>query len=162
MLPLTMGLAGWGWRTQQRPPPPGGYERGRGSKPRVYVVDDERDLTVLYRLCLEEAGYEVRAFHDRANALQAFLADDPRPGLLITDYLGYPISAEELMSECRKAQPGLKILMASGYPENCLSFADVEPDLYLQKPFSIERFMTEVRSLTGPPRPERTDSLQDL
>jgi DNA-binding NtrC family response regulator len=162
MLPLMMGVAGWDWRTQQRPPPPGGYERRRGSKHRVYVVDDERDLTDLYCLCLEEAGYEVRVFHDRAEALQAFLADDPRPRLLITDYLGYPISAEELMSECRRAQPGLKILMASGCVEGCLAFAGVEPDRYLQKPFTLERFITEVRSLTGPPRPERTDSLQEL
>lgn len=162
MLPLLMGVAGWGWRTQQLPPPPDGCERRRGSKPLVYVVDDERDLTVIYRFCLEEAGYEVRIFHDRAKALQAFLTADPRPGLLITDYLGYPISAEELMRECRRAQPGLKVLMASGYVEGCLAFAGVEPDRYLQKPFSLERFITEVMSLTGPPRPEGSDSLQDL
>jgi CheY-like chemotaxis protein len=135
----------------------------RQGRPRrlVYVVDDTVELTALYRLLLEDAGYAVRTFTDRADALCAFLADDPRPVLLITDYVGYPISAEALMAECRRAQPGLRILMVSGCVESSLCFTRTRPDRYLQKPFAIEHFLAAVRSLTGSPSRGAASSLQD-
>jgi len=100
---------------------------------------------------LEEAGYEVRTFNDREEALRVFLAEKRRPSLLITDYVGYPISAERLMEECRRAEPGLKILMATGCPEGVLRNVGVKPDRFLQKPFGIGKFVAEVRALTGLP-----------
>ena len=132
----------------------------RRSERLVFVVDDCQELTGLYRACLELAGFEVRTFSDRAQALQAFLAANPRPALLITDYDAYPFSAEELMVECRRAQPDLKILMASGYPECCLNFSGVRPDSFLPKPFGLDQLVAEVRALTGAvPTPTR-DFLQ--
>ena len=104
----------------------------------------------------------MRTFNNRAEALQAFLASDPRPGLLITDYVGYPISAERLMAECRQTQPDLKILMVTACLEGLLSFTDVRPDRYLEKPFAIERFIAEVKSLTGRSTHEDTGSLQEF
>jgi DNA-binding NtrC family response regulator len=101
----------------------------------------------LYRILLEAAGYEVRAFTDRVEALTTFFAANPQPDLLITDYDGYPISAEQLMQCCRAVQPGLKILMVSGYGESCLSSCRVMPDRFLKKPFSNEVLLDEVQSL---------------
>jgi CheY-like chemotaxis protein len=148
-LPLTMGVAGWGWRTQRCRAALDKREPTQRSNHLVYAVDDVEELTDLYRLILEEVGYDVRTFQNRAKALHAFRAADLRPGLLITDYLGYPISAEELMSECRRAEPALKVLMASGLAGGCPAFVDVAPDGYLQKPFGMEALVAGVRSLTG-------------
>ncbi len=132
----------------------------RRSERLLFVVDDLKELTALYRACLEAAGFEVRTFNDRAQALRAFLAANPRPALLITDYDGYPFSAEQLMAECRQTQPDLKILMASGYPECCLNFSGVRPDSFLPKPFGLDQLVAEVRALTGAvPAPTR-DFLQ--
>jgi CheY-like chemotaxis protein len=132
----------------------------RRSERLVFVVDDFKELTALYRACLELAGFEVRTFNDRAQALRAFLAANPRPALLITDYDGYPISAEQLMAECRQTQPDLKILMASGYPECCLNFSGVRPDRFLPKPFGLDQLVAEVRALTRSASAPATDFLQ--
>ena len=144
-----MGIA---CRTLQAQPPAPlgrGLRREREAKALVYVVDDVSDLTDLYRLLLEGAGYEVRTFNDRAEALRHFTLARWRPSLLITDYLGYPISAEDLMDACRRTQPGLKILMVSGCLAGSLSFPHVAPDRYLEKPFALEHFLAEVKSLTA-------------
>jgi two-component system, OmpR family, response regulator len=115
----------------------------------VYVVDDVPELTEMYRMVLEDSGFEVRTFNDRTEALKAFRVADPRPGLLITDYLGYPISAEQLMDECRRVEPGLKILMATACVEGSLRFVGARPDRFLQKPFGIDQLMAEVKLLSG-------------
>ena len=151
LLPTSMGVAIWGLRA-----PPFANRQAlcrsrRSSNPLVYVVDDTAELTLVYRQLLEEAGYEVRTFNDREEALRVFLAEKRRPSLLITDYVGYPISAERLMEECRRAEPGLKILMATGCPEGVLCNVGVKPDRFLQKPFGIGKFVAEVRALTGLP-----------
>lgn len=134
----------------------------RGSKQLVYVVDDCQELTVLYRLYLEEAGFEVKTFGDRAEALRAFRSAKTRPVLLITDYDGYPVSAEQFMGECRRTQPELKILMASGYPECCLSFAGVRPNRFLLKPFELDQLVAEVKELTGTAPRERKVFCKDF
>ena len=39
---------------------------------RIFVVDDEPDLTILFKLGLEDNGFEVDAFNDPLIALNAF------------------------------------------------------------------------------------------
>ena len=159
-LPIIIALPGCGLPVRLCVGLPPDRARPKTSERLVYVVDDLKDLTTLYRACLEAAGFVVRAFNNRAEALSAFLAANPRPALLITDYDGYPFSAEQLMAECRQTQPDLKILMASGYPECCLNFSGVRPDSFLPKPFGLDQLVAEVRALTGAvPAPTR-DFLQ--
>src|SRR5437870_1828715 len=89
--------------------------RGRNQSPKlIYHVDDHEGILELCRLILEQAGFHVKTFQDRVLAWRAFLVANPRPALLITDYLGYPITAEELIRRCREAQPWLKVLMVTG------------------------------------------------
>ncbi len=121
----------------------------RVSKNLIYVVDDQADLNGLYRIVFEETGYEVKTFTNRVEALTSLLVANPQPALLITDYDGYPISAEELMHYCLDSQPNLKVLMVSGYAESCLSLCSVKPDRFLEKPFAIESLVEGVKSLIG-------------
>jgi CheY-like chemotaxis protein len=116
---------------------------------RVYAVDDEPVLTELYRLVLEPAGCEVKTFSCRAEALVALSGAEHQPGVLITDYRGYPISAEEFIRACRRVTRGLKILMATGYYRGFLGPLEGQFDGFLQKPFLAERLVEEVRLLVG-------------
>ena len=113
----------------------------------IYVVDDEASLTELYALVLESAGYQAQTFNDRVEALEAFWAAARKPDLLITDFVGYPISADLLMCGCRTSEPDLKILMASACDRSCLEECAVKPDGFMQKPFSLEGLLAEVRAL---------------
>jgi CheY-like chemotaxis protein len=113
----------------------------------IYVVDDEEGLTEMYTVLLEANGYIVRAFNHRAEALAALMADRRKPDLLITDYCGGPMPVERFMELCLTIHPALRILMASGFNQTYVQFVEVKPDRFIQKPFTPEGFLQEVRAV---------------
>jgi len=111
----------------------------------IYVVDDEPHLTELYESVLEAAGFPVKSFNDRTEALAALNTATRRPRLLILDYLGHPISAERFIERFRQIHPFVRILMASGMDASQLLSARAKPDHFIQKPFTADSFLAAVR-----------------
>ena len=112
----------------------------------IYVVDDEPHLTELYTVLLEVTGCRVRAFNDRNEALVALKRQERKPDLLVMDHLGNSLSTDSFMKLCRQVCPGLRILMASGLNQHHLRFGSVRPDRFLQKPFTPDEFLREVKA----------------
>ena len=112
----------------------------------IYAVDDAPELTELYTILLEETGYTVRSFNDRAQALTALKAERTKPDLLITDWVGSSMSVERFVQCCLVVHPSLRILMVSGYSRADVGFPKAGSDRYIQKPFMIEEFLQQVRS----------------
>jgi hypothetical protein len=127
----------------------------KATRPLIFVVVDHKDLLILYGMVLQVAGWQVRLFTHRTAALIAFLQTWPRPDLLLTDFKGFPFSAECLMRYCRRAAPGLKILMASGCNESCLANCRVQPDRFLSLPVAMPQLVQEVKTLLGTPKPRK-------
>jgi len=111
----------------------------------IYIVDDEPDLTNLYELFLDGTGYAVEAFNHRVEALDALNINRRKPDLLIMDYLGHSIPADQFLNQCLRVHPNLRILVASGLTD--IHFASVKPHHVLQKPFNGEEFVNAVRSV---------------
>src|SRR5579863_9564609 len=84
------------------------------TKPLVYVVDDEAMLLELAAVILEPLGYEILTFRDPEAALEAFARARQRPALLITDYAMHSMNGMDLIQECRRLEPGQKVLLLSG------------------------------------------------
>jgi CheY-like chemotaxis protein len=112
----------------------------------IYVVDDEPGLTDLYTIILEERGYVVRAFESRIEALAQLKGDRRKPDLLIMDYFGHAMSIDGFMQRCLSAHPNLRILVASGFSPIDARFLYVRPDRFIQKPFTAEEFLCEVKA----------------
>lgn len=112
----------------------------------IYVVGDELRLTNMYTVILGGAGYVVQAFNDRAEALTMLKAESKKPQLLITDCSGHTLPAERFLQRCLHAHPFLKILVASGCNQARSSYS-VTPNRFLQKPFTAEKFLEEVRAV---------------
>jgi DNA-binding response OmpR family regulator len=113
----------------------------------IYVVDDEPRLTELYTIFLEAAGYLVKAFTNRVEALAALEGERRKPDLLVTDYFGSSMLADGFMRRCLIVHPNLRILMASGLSQRDVHFFSVRPDRFIQKPFNAEEFLREVRAV---------------
>jgi len=111
----------------------------------IYVVDDEPRLVDLYTIILEAQGYLVKAFHNRVEALAELKGAIKKPDLLIMDYLGHAMPIDRFMQGCLQAHPNLRILVASGFNQMDARFPSVRPDRYLQKPFTAEEFLSEVK-----------------
>ena len=112
--------------------------------PLVYLVDDEQGLTELYALFLKGAGYRIRGFNSRADALAGLTADSEKPHLLITDCLGDTLPIHLFIERCRVAHPSIRILMASGLSEIEVRSYCLKPDRFLRKPFTADQFLREV------------------
>jgi len=112
----------------------------------IYIVDDEPQLTELYSIVLESAGYVAKSFNDRVEALAALKVETYKPGLLIMDYLGHPMPTERFMERCRFLHPMLRILVASGFNEFDRRSIVIQPDGFIQKPFTAKAFLQEVRA----------------
>ncbi len=111
------------------------------------MVDDTEGITELYHIFLHGAGYIVRSFDNRAEALAELTSDKNKPNLLIMDYLGDAMPADRFIQRCRSVHPALRILMASGFSLNEARFSCVRPDRFIQKPFTAEEFQEEVRAV---------------
>ena len=130
------------------PEPEAASPKARHAKPLVYVVDDEPMLLELATVILEPLGYQVLTFCDPEAALDAFARAQPRPDLLITDYAMHDMNGMELIQECRRLEPGLKILLLSGTagPEIFVQ-APCKPDRFLAKPYHARQLIDLVRAM---------------
>ncbi len=112
----------------------------------IYVVDDLPQLTSLYTIVLESAGYVVTAFNDRAAALAALKVETMKPDLLITDFLGLSMPVELFARQCHAVHPTLRLLMASGFLQTDARVAEVKFDGFIQKPFTVDELLWEVKA----------------
>jgi len=119
-----------------------------GTKPVVYVVDDEAMLLELATVILEPLGYEILTFRDPDTALKTFAHSQARPDLLITDYAMHSMNGMHLIQECRRLEPTQKILLISGTvgPE-IFGQAAAKPDRFLAKPYHARQLIDLVRTM---------------
>jgi DNA-binding NtrC family response regulator len=99
--------------------------------PCLLLVDDETALADLLKRYLERLGYQVDACVHPEAALGFLDAHPARYALLITDFTLPAMNGEQLLERARERAPGLRAIIASGYPYQP-HIAGVE---FLQKPF---------------------------
>jgi two-component system, OmpR family, phosphate regulon response regulator PhoB len=119
----------------------------------VYVVDDESMIGDVVQLILKMDGFRPRFFLDPETALQAIAMEEPKPVLLLTDFLMSPINGMELIVRSKQCHPDLKTILYSGNAnEDSLQNYGVEPDGFLRKPFLPKTLLGLVRFILNPPR----------
>lgn len=122
-------------------------------KNRVLIVDDEPDLTLLYRLSLELAGFKVETYNDSSEALSNF-----RPGsydLIILDIKMPVMDGFSLYEELNKKDSNAKICFLTAgemYHQQYRldKFSSLKGNLFLRKPISSEDLIKEITAfITG-------------
>jgi DNA-binding NtrC family response regulator len=112
----------------------------------VFVVDDESAIGEVVAIILRRNGYKPRFFQNPEHAWEVLVAEEPKPALLMTDYVMQPLNGMELIQRCKKQQPGLRTLLYSGNAdEEILRQYSIEPDGFLQKPFLPSALIEVVR-----------------
>jgi two-component system, cell cycle sensor histidine kinase and response regulator CckA len=110
------------------------------------------------RRALDRAGYQVLPVSD---AEAAVAAADRHPGhihLLITDMALTRMSGRELAARLAIHRPAIKVLYVSGSSDGAIArHRMLEPGIeFLEKPFSLDRFLRKVRQVLGAPSEEST------
>jgi len=112
----------------------------KGSREKIALIDDEKDLLLTGSELLKRMNYEVDIFSNGKEALAAIRENPGEYALIITDYMmpgmtGYDL-AKEILSLC----PSKPIILVSGFSESLdeKSIKECGIKYYMSKPFSAQ------------------------
>ena len=113
---------------------------------RILLVEDDADTQDLVVRILKTAGYEILATDTAEEALRLFEQDSGHFDLLFSDMTLPGKSGLELADQIRSRNPGLPILLYSGYRDQRERWQNLESKGYsfLQKPFSLSSLLAAV------------------
>ncbi|HEX4973719.1 MAG TPA: response regulator [Steroidobacteraceae bacterium] len=110
-----------------------------GARPRdqtrVLVVDDDRLVRRLMTDGLRSLQYQVTACENGEQALATL--DRERFDLLLVDFAMPGMNGAEVASTAQNRQPGIKVLMVSGYADSAAVEAALGSARLLRKPFDV-------------------------
>jgi PAS domain S-box-containing protein len=114
----------------------------RGASERILLVDDEEALTFMMQQILEKLGYQVTAFTNSRQALEAFKADSKAFDLVLTDQTMPRMTGAELMAEVHSLRPELPVIVCTGYDRNSMNSAG---GLFILKPVDVRVLAEMIR-----------------
>ncbi|MBM0104036.1 response regulator [Steroidobacter sp. S1-65] len=101
----------------------------------ILVVDDDRLVRRFIHESLRSLGYEVRAAEDGHDALS--IMESQRFDLLLADFAMPRMTGAELAKAAQLKQPGLPVLIVSGYADSAAVEAALGSARQLRKPFNM-------------------------
>ncbi|MFH7319400.1 response regulator [Desulfurivibrio sp. D14AmB] len=111
----------------------------------ILVLDDVPDVGVMIRRILSRKGHQVHVYSDEEPALAHVRATPPQ--LAILDIKLKKMSGVEVLEEIKKINPGVRVMMLTGYPtlETAKLSLELGADEYCIKPIDID----ELEEKTG-------------
>ncbi len=118
----------------------------------VLILDDERDLTELYRMALEAGRHRVLGIYDSPIPMLLDRTSWPAPDVIIVDERLNGLSGTDFLPLLHETFPGTRILFASADPDAVEDALLRCADGAKKKPFPMEDLVREVeRLLQAPP-----------
>lgn len=97
----------------------------------ILVVEDQPATAQITRILLESWGYRVIETHGAGEAIEAFDREGGSIQLLLTDVNMPGMCGRQLASTLAGRNPALRVVMMSGYPDECHG-----DESFLAKPFN--------------------------
>ena len=121
-------------------------------KKRILFVDDEPELTSLFKKVLESAGFSINVFNNSADALKDF-----KPhfyDLIMLDIVMPKMDDFGLYKELQKVDPDVKVCFLTAsekYREDLREgeYRTLSKDLFIQKPLSIKDLIKDIHRRIG-------------
>jgi PAS domain S-box-containing protein len=113
---------------------------------KVLVVDDEQDVMDLAAALFRNIGYEVYTANNAESAME-ILHRNTDISVLFSDIMMPGMNGLELAKQARSFRPGLKVLLASGYPLPALKAQDksIEEFGFISKPYRLSELAKKLR-----------------
>jgi DNA-binding response OmpR family regulator len=124
----------------------------QAKKYRVMIVDDEQDITTIFKMGLENNQFIVETFNDPLEALSKF-----RPGLydlLILDVRMPGMNGFQLYRNIRDVDNKVKVCFLTAFDESRAEFRTSFPFLeevkcYLKKPITVRDLVKRLADLAN-------------
>ena len=115
----------------------------------ILVVDDEEDIRAVLQARLETAGFQVQTASNGLDALERIRSDPP--DLIILDIMLPDITGLDVCAlvkrDRRLRRVPIILLTARSQVRDRLAGVALGADAYLNKPFSADELLAEVRRL---------------
>ena len=123
--------------------------------PTILIVEDHEQLRRALVTGLGEAGFAVIATSGGGEALQAVAAHPGPIDLLLADVELPDAEGPELAERLRRARPGMRVLISSGFGEQALSPDDAARHGYeiIGKPFTMNELVGKIHATLYPAAP---------
>lgn len=117
----------------------------------ILLADDDKATRDLVKRALEAEGHSVDVTQDGAEALEKLTSKPNAADVLVTDVHMPGIDGIVLAGQAIEAQPKLKVLLMSGFPEELERAKSIKASKLgvLSKPFTLEQVRAAVRALLG-------------
>jgi two-component system response regulator MprA len=122
-------------------------EPGTSSVKRILIVEDNSDLRSLLEDALDDAGYEVRAVGNGAEALE--LADRWRPDAIVLDLMMPVMDGPSFLRQRRDVPPlaSIPVLVLTAHPFHHRVLDGLNATLLLRKPYDLDDLLGAVEAL---------------
>ena len=115
----------------------------RGRQPRILVVDDDPDITLVIKSGLEGSGYLVDVFNDPEQALSSF-----KPGyydMLILDIRMPLMTGFQLYREIRRKDSKARVCFMTAFDVHKEEFSKIFPSYdvksFIKKPIKVKELL---------------------
>jgi DNA-binding response OmpR family regulator len=116
-------------------------------KKRLLIVEDEKNLCLLYREELTRAGYKVIAVADADTALEKIKKH--RFDLIITDIRMPAKNGIELITQIMALRKDIPIIINTAYQSYKHDFMTWAADAYVVKSSSLDELKAKIKELVG-------------
>jgi len=117
-------------------------------KETILVVEDGDAVRNLVCLMLVENGYRVLEARDGHHALRVCEKHPESIQLVLTDQMMPNMKGADLAERLRRARPGLRILLMSGYAQEPVAERlGCGPVAFLPKPFTSVELVAKIRQV---------------
>jgi DNA-binding NtrC family response regulator len=118
----------------------------------ILAVDDDPDIARLTEQALSKHGFKVSSFTDALMALDYFKANHKNCSLVLSDIRMPGINGYELVTQVKKINPKVKVVLISAFEIQQKEFhnmlPDVKVDAFLQKPFHIQQLKDAIDKIS--------------
>jgi DNA-binding response OmpR family regulator len=115
---------------------------------KILVIEDEKNLRVLYQQDLESDGFAVVTAATAAEGLS--IVETQRPDLVVMDIRLPGMDGLEAMSRLLDKHPRIPVVLNSAYSSYKDSFMSWSADAYVVKSADTGELRARVRELLGP------------
>jgi len=116
-----------------------------GIMKRILVVDDEGAIRSLYKMELEDAGFEVETAGSGKEALVSL--ESFKPDLVTLDIKMPGMGGLEVLREIRKHAKDLPVILCSAYGEYKQDLSSWASDAYIVKSSDVAELVKTVKNL---------------
>jgi len=119
------------------------------ANPRILVVDDEKIVCDMSRICFTNEGYDVTTFTDSTQARAAL--ETETYDVIITDLKMKEVDGIELLEYAKEKNPDTKVILltAFGTLETAVEAFHKQAFDYFTKPVTIRDLQQSVRRALG-------------